>query len=461
MYKKHRVAALVLSVLLLLLSACGAPQEEKKSSESEHTQPSSSQSAISDPEISDSPTDPALPDASSGTDLPTEGTDSGTASSEDLPAGEDSPEAPDQPTTDSGSQTSEPDWKPAEKPETEQPAQTTPLNPDESTPYGRAWIQTQPNAALLLQAYDALEQGTREFRATITFPKPIPVSQLKTLWYCYYDDHPEHFWVDTGFSYSYRGSDALSVSPTYTMSPEEKATAEAKLNRAVSDLLEGLSGSMTPYDLEKEIHDRLVLSCSYQDGPYAHTSYGALVQKSAVCDGYARAFQLLCKEVGIQALLVRGTSINPASQQSEGHAWNIVRISGQYYHVDITWDDAGDPASEREIHYAWFNLSTAQIRQDHTVGNDGYPLPTCTSTEHNYYEKTGRILTTLTVDGLLKLTYYDDGAYHCNVYVKNPGTPEQWFDANLDTLASRMGLNGYSFSVIFAGNEIYYTIIPK
>lgn len=471
MNKKLRLLTLWMAMLLVLFSACKENPETSTGSNTPETGTQTTEIRSTGTESGEHTTDPSIPSSGpeqtfentgtgteQNTDTDTENTPGSSSKDTDVPSTP-STQKPSTPQT-SNSNQQQSSWTPA-KPDDTPTTGSSPLSPADGDPYGLAWIKQQPNGAVLLQAYNALVQGAESLQATISFPTDIPVDQLKTLWYCYYDDHPEHFWVDTGFSYSYSGTKAHSIAPNYLMSSGEKASAQVQLNRAVSDLLKGLSGSMTPYDLEKAIHDRLVLSCSYRNGTYAHTAYGALVQKSAVCDGYARAFQILCKEVGIQALLVRGKSVNPSTQQQEGHAWNIVKISGKYYHVDVTWDDAGEPETQQEIHYAWFNVTTSQIRQDHTMDNDSYSLPTCTATDHNYYIKNNRIINTLNVDDLLSRTYLQNGAYHCNVYVKNPGNSDQWFDQNLETLASRMGLNGYSFSVTFVGNEIYYTIIPQ
>ncbi|MBR4081836.1 MAG: hypothetical protein IKK21_08645 [Clostridia bacterium] len=65
----------------------------------------------------------------------------------------------------------------------------------------------------------------------------------------------------------------------------------------------------------------------------AWSAYGALVKGKAVCQGIACAFKLLCDQVDIPSLVVIGT----IAANQERHAWNIVRIDGQFYHVDCTW----------------------------------------------------------------------------------------------------------------------------
>ena len=63
------------------------------------------------------------------------------------------------------------------------------------------------------------------------------------------------------------------------------------------------------------------------------------------------------------------------------HGWNIVTVDGVDYHVDVTWDDAGNPENDDEMHYAWFNVTTERILRDHKIQQDGYAIPTCTATD--------------------------------------------------------------------------------
>ena len=73
---------------------------------------------------------------------------------------------------------------------------------------------------------------------------------------------------------------------------------------------------------------------------YAHDAYGALVDPNhyAVCDGYSRAFLLLCEKEGIESIVVSGTGLI----NMENHAWNYVKMdNGKWYAIDVTWNDNG------------------------------------------------------------------------------------------------------------------------
>lgn len=54
--------------------------------------------------------------------------------------------------------------------------------------------------------------------------------------------------------------------------------------------------------------------------------------KGPVCEGYARAFKVLCDRANIPCVLVDG-------QAGESHMWNNVKVGDAWYAVDVTWDD--------------------------------------------------------------------------------------------------------------------------
>ncbi|WP_337100389.1 leucine-rich repeat domain-containing protein [Paenibacillus sp. YIM B09110] len=99
-------------------------------------------------------------------------------------------------------------------------------------------------------------------------------------------------------------------------------------------------------DLEKEeaIHDFVTGHVTYDDKYFSYNiptvsrpndSYGALIEQYAICDGYARSMKLLGGMAGLEIFYVNGWS-------GIGHAWNLIRLDGQLYHVDATWDDPED-----------------------------------------------------------------------------------------------------------------------
>ena len=117
----------------------------------------------------------------------------------------------------------------------------------------------------------------------------------------------------------------------------------------------------------KMIHDYLVDNINYDSTvsmPNIYNIYGALINKEAVCEGYARAFKYLLNEINIPCIMVIGTGTN-SQGQTESHAWNYVQINQTWYAVDVTWDDpvviGGGTVSE-ESRYRYFLVGENGIR---------------------------------------------------------------------------------------------------
>lgn len=125
--------------------------------------------------------------------------------------------------------------------------------------------------------------------------------------------------------------------PTVT---EYHSAAVAEADRIIA---ETLSPDMSELEKVTALHDYLVKSCeydieNYKAGTITQTSrlaYGALIEKKAVCQGYCAAFALLCDQAGIKCIVVGGNAPN----SNDSHAWNVVLIDGERYHIDTTHDD--------------------------------------------------------------------------------------------------------------------------
>lgn len=142
---------------------------------------------------------------------------------------------------------------------------------------------------------------------------------------------------------------------------------------------------MTDFEKELAIHDFIVNNCRYDienmrkgtTPPESHTAYGVLVNGTAVCEGYANAMKLLLNRAGIPCLIVVGNS------KGESHAWNMVSLDGEYYHVDATWDDPVMSGGEQILSHVYFNLPDQDISKDHSWNRGDYPR--AVTEYYNYY----------------------------------------------------------------------------
>lgn len=149
------------------------------------------------------------------------------------------------------------------------------------------------------------------------------------------------------------------------------------------DLLgEIITEEMSDYEKELAVHDWMIAWAEYdqaalsslpgaQPTPDSDNPYGFFTGRAAICTGYTSTFQLLMDLLDIECVTVEGTAYNG----TEDHAWNMVRLDGAWYCVDVTWDDpvSSTPVSPAAAHM-YFNVTSDFMRQfGHQWDEEGVP----------------------------------------------------------------------------------------
>lgn len=163
-------------------------------------------------------------------------------------------------------------------------------------------------------------------------------------------------------------ADIPSNAPGWSKVPSFKDSNLTETEMAVKIVECIISSSMNDFQKVLEIHDWLIFNVDYDQTYSKYSAQNAFVDRSCVCQGYAEAFELLAEAAGLEATFVAGIATN-SDGQTESHAWNQVKISGNWYNVDVTWDDptySGKSANDHSGNrYDYFLISKAQLEKDH------------------------------------------------------------------------------------------------
>ena len=127
--------------------------------------------------------------------------------------------------------------------------------------------------------------------------------------------------------------------------------------------------NMSDYEKELAIHDWIVGWVAYDEetlsnspnakpDPDNDNPYGALYHKKAICSGYTSTFQLFMDLLGIECITVHGSY----TLTGEEHAWNMVRIGGEWYCVDVTWDDPLGNYIPADKRHEYFNVPSRYMK---------------------------------------------------------------------------------------------------
>ena len=197
------------------------------------------------------------------------------------------------------------------------------------------------------------------------------------------------------YVYGYDGSGVITVLH-YNMTDGRISGCDGDAFRAAVDraceacFAEGMT------DLEKVIaaHDWIAVNCqydpyvgggcvpvtydgvTYDDSEYVYSPYGVFVNGNAVCQGYSLALKVLLDRAGVECCYV--------SSNVMGHAWNMVKLDGKWYHIDTTWDDpiyaggCGDLAGSVRHEYSLKSDSSPEFNNSGTGEHFGW------TTEYGY-----------------------------------------------------------------------------
>ncbi len=175
-------------------------------------------------------------------------------------------------------------------------------------------------------------------------------------------DNPDLFYVNFDRLVLNHGWHRTYVTMAYSAADSELGAVIAQYESALAEFISATASAKSDFERELALHDYLINHCEYAveyEDRLHNTSYGALVMKRAYCDGYAYAMKAAFDRLGMQSAIVYG-SVNGTD-----HVWNLILIDGEYYHLDVMWDDADLSFAEGLRFHGYFNLDDARILRDH------------------------------------------------------------------------------------------------
>lgn len=290
---------------------------------------------------------------------------------------------------------------------------------------------------------------------------------ISRVFQCVLNDHPEIFYVE-GYSYTeYTLGSVLkkiTFTGSYRFSPEEVEDKQRKIDSYVNQCLAGIPEGADEYGKVKYVYEYLIHHTDYDAAAKdSQNICSVFLERKSVCQGYAKATQYLLNRAGVFATLVLGRVVG-----GEGHAWNLVRIDGEYYYVDTTWGDASyqavggsDYPVEKipTINYDYLCVTTEQMEQTHTQENV-VEMPECTSMDANFYVREGVYFTDFDEEKIEKI--FTDSYERGDTYVTLKCEGPEIYRKMQEMLIGEQGvfryLNCPDKAVSYVENEKQYSL---
>lgn len=248
--------------------------------------------------------------------------------------------------------------------------------------------------------YDAIVGAASTMNFRIRGTEDVSLEKWAKVLGLVYNQEPQLFWLNS----------KVKVGRIYFNDADvDKINAmQAEIDATVNKLLAEADKVSSTYDKLKIFHDYLVLNSSfelkddvsgYNDSIYNAFGHGDGEQGNIQCGGYARAMQYLCDKAGIECMVITGNRADGST-----HAWNKVKVNGEWYNLDTTWDDPLFPEPMYNyIRYNFFLVPDEWINEKshlnintRQLGSDGtrikyFDPPAATATAENYFVKNGLV----------------------------------------------------------------------
>ena len=183
----------------------------------------------------------------------------------------------------------------------------------------------------------------------------LDVGELQSLFAQLYYSEAEIFFVSTSYTYTKTSRDrVVSVSPDYLCEREEIAPLLAEFRALTHGILADVPSGLSPLLRVAYVHDYIATHFVYDTALENFDVYSMLKTGTGVCQPYALLARYLLRRLGVETECVTSEALN--------HEWNVVRLGGSWYHMDVTWDDADDTGFVGQVGHTYF-LASAKTKR--------------------------------------------------------------------------------------------------
>jgi len=245
--------------------------------------------------------------------------------------------------------------------------------------------------------------------------------------------HPELFSLDSSYATGSLGRKVKQLVLNYTCTEEEYSEQLATIDNKFDEIISRLDDSMSDKEKALAVHDYICANFYYDSTLGTFDMYNFVVNGSGVCQAYMLTYNYILNKLGIDSYAVISDDIN--------HTWNIVNLDGEYYQVDVTWDDYTYQLLGWANHN-YFMLTDEEIYSTH---GDWYTYEDVSATDTDYQacEFKSSHCPCVAIDG--KLFYIDDGKF-CQ------------YDFSQDTLTSISNILSNKYWADFSqSSKVFYS----
>jgi len=241
-----------------------------------------------------------------------------------------------------------------------------------------------------------LYSAVMDFKESVVFDTPTTDDELTLLMILFNYDCPELIQVTGDYFPEYGpDEDVTGVKFSYCMKENEYETAVKKLDTYIGIMKQKTEGK-SEYEKEKIVYDDIFTNAKYEEvNDHSGSIYGTLCKHFARCEGFSKSFEWVMRKLGFECLTVIGTQAWNVTSVYSNHSWNIVRIEGDYYNVDLTADNTTWTSDHcNPPNYGFLNTTDDMTMHQRTIDPQLIMLgvPVCKTDTLNYHIQNGLYL---------------------------------------------------------------------
>lgn len=306
--------------------------------------------------------------------------------------------------------------------------------------------------------FEQLDQKEKETYKTLAagiadFQKKIAISALDDTSFrraieAVILDNPQFFYFDKSKIEVLSGSTGYIVMPQYLYDKRKAEEIRNQIEAETKLIIQNqIRQDMSAFEKVVAIHDYIAKNTMYNFSALrssiaseAHSIAGMLLKHSAVCEGIAKSFAYLLIKLNIPVLCVDGYSVIDGNEVR--HMWNMVKLDGEFYHLDATWDLQEINHFSGQSH-VYVLLDDDAMLERHRWDVNKYPV--CSETEYNYYAMEGRFYKTRRAYELFIRKCVEERRSFIDVRFSDtmsmPDLTGQWAVSILEDTARRSGVS--------------------
>lgn len=161
----------------------------------------------------------------------------------------------------------------------------------------------------------------------------IPKDDMSEIITSIIEENPQLFYVEREYriSYSEQTNECQDLYFSFKYSDSELKIRVNDFNSRIQLIVDEIMKSETDFDKIHSCHDYIVQNYGYDETKGSTDVYNMLLTGEGTCMAYTGLFDYVMTQCGIESTTAKSEQLN--------HIWNVVKLDGEYYNVDVTWDD--------------------------------------------------------------------------------------------------------------------------